>query len=110
MKSLITDCYQNRWTKIRLTAGDGAVVFNNLLTHIDKDSLREAYKAIDGSKALSMDGISKRDYGKQLENNLDNLVSKVHRGSYKPQVKREVLIPKADGTQRPLAIGCFEDN
>ena len=109
MKSLIADCYQNRWTKIRLTAGDGAVVFNNLLTHIDKDSLREAYKAIDGSKALGMDGISKETYGKQLEANLDQLVSKIHRGSYKPQAKREVLIPKTDGTQRPLAIGCFED-
>lgn len=105
MKSLITGYYQNRWTKIRLTAGDRGVVFNNLLTHVDKDSLREAYKAIDGSKALGMDGISKQDYGKQLEGTWTNWWLE----STWEATKREVLIPKADGTQRPLATGCFED-
>ena len=85
------------------------MVFNNLLTHIDQESLREAYKALDGSKALGIDRISKHEYGKHLEANLEKLVSKIHRGSYRPQAKREVMIPKANGKQRPLAIGCFED-
>lgn len=109
MNTLQSDLYQNRWVRIRLIAGDKGVVFNNLLTHIDKDSLCEAYKAIDGSKALGIDGVSKYHYGKQLEANLENLLERIHKGTYKPQVKREVLIPKADGKQRPLAIGCFED-
>ncbi|UVW34161.1 group II intron reverse transcriptase/maturase [SAR92 clade bacterium H455] len=109
MNMLQSDLYQNRWVRIRLTAGDKDVVFNNLLTHIDKVSLCEAYKAIDGSKALGIDGVSKRNYGKQLEVNLENLLERIHKGTYKPQAKREVLIPKADGKQRPLAIGCFED-
>lgn len=85
------------------------MLFNNLLTHINKESLREAFKALDGSKALGIDGISKDEYGKKLEDNLDKLVESVHRGTYRPQARREVLIPKADGKQRPLAIGCFED-
>jgi len=101
--------FLNRWARIRLKAGDETVVFNNLLTHIDRHSLREAYNALDGSKALGIDRISKCDYGKQLEDNLNNLAERIHRGTYRPQAKREVLIPKANGKQRPLAVGCFED-
>lgn len=100
---------QNRWTRIRLKALDKDLVFNNLLSHINTESLSEAFKALDGSKALGIDRISKENYGKNLENNLETLVNKIHLGSYKPQAKREVLIPKADGKLRPLAIGCFED-
>ena len=99
----------NRWTRIRLRAKSKGVVFNNLFHHINVETLREAYKALDGSKALGTDGISKATYGKNLEDNLKDLVERIHKGSYKPQVKREVLIPKADGRKRPLAIACFED-
>ena len=104
-----SELFQNRWTRIRLTAESGDVAFNNLLTHINLETLSEAFKALDGSKALGIDGISKQEYGKALEDNLSNLVERIHKGSYKPQAKREVLIPKADGSKRPLAIGCFED-
>ena len=104
-----SELFQNRWTRIRLTAGSGDIAFNNLLTHINLETLSESFKALDGSKALGIDGISKQEYGKALEVNLSNLVELIHNGSYKPQAKREVLIPKADGSKRPLAIGCFED-
>ena len=103
------DILQDRWVRIRLRAGNKDTVFNNLLTHISLETLGEAYRALDGSKALGIDGISKKEYGKNLEANLNELVSKIHRGTYRPQAKREVFIPKADGRQRPLAIGSFED-
>lgn len=104
-----SELFQNSWARIRLTAGSRDVAFNNLLTHINLETLSEAFKALDGTKALGIDGISKQEYGKALEDNLSHLVGRIHNGSYKPQVKREVLIPKADGSKRPLAIGCFED-
>ena len=85
------------------------MVFNNLLTHINVMTLREAFKALDGSKALGIDHISKSSYGEKLEENLEDLTSRIHLGTYKPQPKREVLIPKSNGDMRPLAIGCFED-
>jgi RNA-directed DNA polymerase len=34
---------------------------------------------------------------------------RIHKGSYKPQAKREILIPKANGKKRPIAISAFED-
>lgn len=103
------EVFQSRWSRIRLRAKEADVKFNNLLTHINKESLGEAFKALDGSKALGIDGISKKEYGRNLETNIEHLVERIHNGSYKPQAKREVLIPKADGKMRPLAIGCFED-
>ena len=79
------------------------------MKHINKDTLHEAYKALDGSKALGVDQISKAIYGKDLERNLIDLVKRVHKGSYRPWPKREVLIPKANGKTRPIAIASFED-
>jgi len=73
------------------------------------DSLWEAFKALDGTKALGVDGISKAEYGKNLQENLSALAQRVQKGTYRPQPKREVLIPKANGKTRPIAIACFED-
>ena len=56
-----------------------------------------------------MDGITKSDYGRDLQKNLENLALRIKRGSYKPRPKREVLIPKANGKTRPIAVACFED-
>ena len=99
----------SRWVRLGSRASRKGVVFNNLLTHINVDSLKEAFKAQDGSKALGVDGISKEVYGKKLDENLVNLALRVQRGTYRPMPKREVLIPKGNGKVRPIAIGCFED-
>lgn len=100
----------SRWLRISLrTRKDTSCVFNNLLHHINVETLKEAYNAMDKNKALGVDKISKEAYGKNLEANLENLYIKIRNGSYKPQIKREVLIPKANGKTRPIEIACFED-
>ena len=85
--------YWNRWIRISLKAQDKKTVFNNIHTHINVASLNEAFNAIDGKKALGVDGISKAAYSEDLEENLIRLAEKVQRGTYRPQAKREVLIP-----------------
>lgn len=100
---------KSRWARIGLRAQNEQAVFDNVLTHVNVDSLREAYTALEGNKAVGVDGISKAEYGKNLEENLSNLAKRVQRGSYRPQPKKEVLIPKASGKTRPIAIACFED-
>jgi len=100
----------SRWLRISLrTQKDTSCVFSNLLHHVNVDTLKEAYNAMDKSKALGVDKVSKIAYGKNLEANLENLYVKIRNGSYKPQMKREVLIPKANGKTRPIEIACFED-
>ena len=100
---------KNRWLRIGSDAVHKEYTFNNLLMLFNIESLRDAYKALDGSKAIGTDGVSKTMYGKNLEANLENLVKRIHTNSFKPQSKKEVLIPKANGRKRPIAISCFED-
>jgi RNA-directed DNA polymerase len=102
---LFPDC----WSRIGFAAQKEDVVFNNLLCHINAETLKEAYDSLSGNKALGVDGVSKKLYGKDLGNKINNLIDRIHKGSFKPQNKREVLIPKADGKTRPIAISCFED-
>lgn len=102
-------CVQSRWVRISLKAQDRETVFSNLHTHINVETLKEAYQAIDGTKALGVDGISKADYGRRLEENLAALAEQVQKGTYRPKPKREVNIPKANGKTRPIAVACFED-
>ena len=98
------------WARIRLHANRGRdVTFNNLLTHFKVENFREAFRALDGSKAKGMDGIAKGDYVVGLDGKLEDLVNRIHKGTYRPQTKREVLIPKANGKTRPIAISAFED-
>jgi group II intron reverse transcriptase/maturase len=73
------------------------------------ENFREAFRGVDGKKAKGMDGTTKEEYGNKLDENLENLVKRIHTGTYRPQVKREVLIPKANGKTRPIAISAFED-
>ena len=102
--------FLDRWTRIALRAQRyPASVFNNLLLHVSEETLRKAFDELDGSKATGVDGITKSRYGKRLEQNLKNLAERIRKGSYKPQPKREILIPKTNGKTRPIAIACFEE-
>ena len=38
-----------------------------------------------------------------------DLHDRIHRGAYRAQPSRRVMIPKPDGKQRPLAIAALED-
>lgn len=102
--------YESRWVRISLRAQQSETfVFSNLMTHVNEDSLMEAFKELDGKKALGVDSISKSEYAKNLKVNLENLALRVQRGTYRPKAKREVLIPKTKGQTRAIAIACFED-
>ncbi len=83
--------------------------FTSLLHHIDVDTLRAAFYALKRKAAPGVDGVTWQDYEATLEPRLAALHERVHRGAYRPQPSRRVLIPKADGRQRPLAIAALED-
>ena len=84
-------------------------VFNNLGHIIDLQMLRDCYQQLEGRKAVGIDGVTKEIYGRKLEDNLQDLLSRIRRCAYKPQPSKLVEIPKEDGSVRPLAIACFED-
>jgi len=99
----------NSWLRIGLAAKDTERVFNNLFCHFNMENLREAFHALDGSKAVGIDGIRKDQYGRSLDGNLQDLLTRLHKGTYRPLPKRAAEIPKANGQMRPLAIASFED-
>lgn len=83
--------------------------FNNLGHALDMDLLRTCFHSLDARKAVGVDGITKEQYGRKLETNLQGLLKKIRNGSYYPKPSRIVEIPKIDGSLRPLAISCIED-
>ncbi len=88
---------------------DRDVRFTALLHHVDVDRLREAYRAISPNAAPGVDGVRWRDYGQDLEANLQDLHARVHRGAYRARPSRRVFIPKPDGRLRPLGVAALED-
>ena len=99
----------NSWMRIGKLAKNKQIVFNNLFQHFNVENLREAYHAIDGSRAVGIDLITKDQYGKNIDSNLEDLVKRLHIGTYRPQAKRGISIPKANGKTRLIAVGSFED-
>jgi RNA-directed DNA polymerase len=95
----------------KLSSENPAMEFKWLMPHINKESLTSCFYELDGKKAVGIDGITKEQYGENLEGNIDNLLARMKLMSYKPQAVKEVLIPKEGkpGATRPLAISAFED-
>jgi group II intron reverse transcriptase/maturase len=88
---------------------DRDVRFTALLHHVTVDRLREAYRAISPNAAPGVDGVTWRDYGVDLEANLQDLHARVHRGAFRAMPTRRVFIPKPDGRLRPLGVASLED-
>jgi len=83
--------------------------FTALLHHINIDLLRMAFFALKRDAAPGMDGLTWQTYEADLDRNLTDLHSRVHRGAYRALPSRRTYIPKADGKQRPLAVAALED-
>lgn len=92
-----------------LSSQDREIVFNNLGHIINLEMLEHQYKELGSKKAVGSDGITKEVYGKELENNLKLLLTKIRKGQYHSKPARVTTIPKEDGGTRPLVISCFED-
>jgi len=85
------------------------VRFSALLHHIDVELLEQSYFALKRKAAPGIDGVRWQAYGEGLNESLKDLHRRIHRGSYRAKPARRTMIPKADGTERPLSILCLED-
>lgn len=94
-----------------LSSKDRGKVFTCVMHHINLDLLRGNFQRLDAKKAIGIDGISKMEYGENLEPNLNRLLEEMKQMAYKPLPVKEVLIPKdgQPGKFRPLGISVLED-
>lgn len=93
----------------QLSSENPDMVFTSIGHFINKEMLKDCHRKMDGDKAVGIDGVTKEEYGRNLEENLDRLVERLKKKSYRPQPARRVEIPKENGKTRPLSIYCYED-
>lgn len=98
-----------KWQQYALLAQKKDAVFTTPFNLIDRETLKQGYKRLSGNKAVGIDGISKKEFGTDLEENISKLHDELRKGTYRPAPKKEVFIPKANGKMRPIAISTFRD-
>jgi len=83
--------------------------FKSLAHILNEGFLKECYHSLGRDRASGIDGVSWKEYGKQLDENLNNLVARMRVKRYKPQPSKRVYIPKNEHEKRPLGLPALED-
>ena len=85
------------------------MVFTSIGHLINIEMLKDCHAKMDKDKAVGIDGITKDEYSRKLDENLADLMNRMKRKAYHPKPARRVEIPKDNGKTRPLSIYCYED-
>jgi group II intron reverse transcriptase/maturase len=75
----------------------------------DVHRLWEAYLGLKRESAPGVDGLTWKQYGENLEENLEGLSDRLRRGAYRAKPVKRVYLPKPDGRRRPIGIPVLED-
>lgn len=94
-----------------LSKQDSRKKFECLMHLFNHESLRDCFHELGKEKAVGIDGINKMAYAKNLDRNIQALITRMKNMAYRPGPVREVLIPKEGkpGATRPLGISNLED-
>jgi RNA-directed DNA polymerase len=95
--------------KVAERAKDPRFTFLALAHLIDEAALTRAYHRLRADAAAGIDGITKEQYGQELERNLRDLHGRLRRKQWRHQPIRRVQIPKESGRSRPIGISSTED-
>jgi len=88
---------------------DKRLQFTALLHHVSVALLANSFYSLKREAAPGVDGVTWQEYETGLDKRLEDLHSRVHRGTYRAQPSKRAYIPKPDGRQRPLGIAALED-
>ena len=88
---------------------DKRLRFTALLHHVSVALLGNSFYALKREAAPGIDGLTWQEYETDLDKRLEDLHSRVHRGTYRALPSKRAYIPKPDGRQRPLGIAALED-
>ena len=97
---------QSELDRIRQAARkDAKQQFTSLWHHVyNKDRLQLAYMHLNRTGAAGVDRMTWKEYGENLEENLEDLSGRLARGAYRAKPVRRTYIPKADGRLRPIGV------
>jgi group II intron reverse transcriptase/maturase len=106
-------CPEDTETKLKriakLSERNSEQKFCSLMHHYNSESLERCFNELDKNKAVGIDKVNKDLYAKNLKENIEKLLFRMKRMSYRPGPVRQTMIPKASGGMRPLGISNFED-
>jgi RNA-directed DNA polymerase len=88
---------------------DPSMRFFSLAHLLDEQGLRRAYDRLREDAAVGVDGITKEQYGQELEQNVRELYEQMRTMRYRHQPIRRVHIPKDKGKTRPIGVSCTAD-
>jgi len=83
--------------------------FISLAHLLNERFLKWCYYGLGRDRASGIDGVSWKEYGKRLDENLSKLVARMKVKRYKPQPVRRVYIPKNEHEKRALGLPVLED-
>jgi group II intron reverse transcriptase/maturase len=80
------------------------------LAHLlNEGFLKECYFELGRDRASGIDGVSWKEYGERLDENINDLVARLKAKRYRPQPSRRVYIDKDEHSKRPLGLPSLED-
>src|SRR6266446_8533451 len=83
--------------------------FHALAHLLEVPALERAYRRQRADVAVGVDGVTKEQYGQELEANLQGLHARLKAQRSRHQPIRRVHIPTGAGKTRPIGMSAFED-
>jgi len=83
--------------------------FTSLVHLLNEGFLKECYYSLGRDRASGIDGVSWKEYGEHLDENLKDLVVRVKAKRYEPHPVKRIYIPKNEHEERPLGLPALED-
>ena len=88
---------------------DPVFQFTSLAHLLDEEFLKDCYKSLNKNKAVGVDNVTWEAYGKNLDENIVSLVSRLKRKKFKPLPSKRIYIPKNKTERRPLGLPAMEN-
>jgi RNA-directed DNA polymerase len=86
------------------------LVFTSIAHHVTKELIWDSLNHIPENSAPGVDGIDVKTAKQSFNMWVDEMMTSVHRKSYKPPAVRRVWIPKPGKTEkRPIGVPCVAD-
>jgi len=108
-----TELELGTWAKVALIAErarrEPRCQFTSLAHLLSERFLAACYRKLGRDRACGVDGVTWKEYGEHLEENLRDLVTRMKAKRYWPQPAKRVYIPKDEHSQRPLGLPALED-
>lgn len=80
-----------------------------LMHYVNVKTLKKEHERQKEGKATGVDEVTKEIYSINIDERLEELITKMKKFAYKPLPVRRVYIPKSNGEKRPLGIPAYED-